>query len=105
MAKVPFAGQGAAADHIKESSSQIGPASGSTQQLQAMKEVFQNQLKGSKKCPKDGPRPLGPLSSFQAPGCFRQQGCSRTLAERQLGAQDPARVLEPSDFGQVASPL
>lgn len=112
VASVPLAGQGAAADHIKEASSQISPVGGSIQQLQAMKEAFQNPPRDSKKCPKTGcfnmapaPPPSGPWSSLQAVGLLPTAGRPQDLAGRQLGAQDQARALEPSDFGQVASPL
>lgn len=70
MAAVHLAGQGAAADH-KESSSQISRVGGSTGPLQAMKEAFQNQQRGSKKRPGDGLCqhalcPPGPPLSLQA---------------------------------------
>lgn len=108
MASVPPAGQGAGADHIKESSSQISPAGGSTQQLQAMKEAFQNQLRGSKMgCFNMAPAPQlpSPWSSLQAAGLLCTAGQPQDLTGSQLEAQDQARALEPSDFGQVASPL
>lgn len=71
MAMVHLAGQGAAADRIKESSSQISRVGGSTRPLQAMKEAFQNQQRASKKRPGDGlsqhaPGPPGPPFSLQA---------------------------------------
>ena len=71
MAMVHLAGQGAAANRIKESSSQISGVGGSTRPLQAMKEAFQNQRRASKKRPghrlsQHAPGPPGPPFSLQA---------------------------------------
>lgn len=80
------------------------------QPLQAMKEAFQNRLRGSKKHPEDGlfqhgPGPAGPLSSLQTARLPPTAGLLQGLGWEAARAQDGAWAREPSDLGLHLSDL
>lgn len=89
VATVPLAGRGATATTSRRPPlKQVQPVK--AQPLQAMKEAFQTQLRGSRKHPKDGlfqhgPGPAGPLSSLQTARLPPTAGLLPGLGGRQLG--------------------